>query len=165
MYLLTKELRQLLKSPVGKLYPEFDTAIPEISSFEFVISVGDVTTLNLIKNDLIPDLAIVDNFIQRDPHSETFNHTENVFYVENPPGTITTLLWETIDEAIRLSIEGNKQLIVVKGEEDLAVLPCIVMAPDDSIVLYGQPNEGLVIAKTLENKEKAQNFMDMMIEK
>ena len=41
--------------------------------------------------------------------------------------------------------------ITVNGEEDLLVLPVCIHAPDDAIIMYGQPNEGLVILRI--NKE------------
>ncbi|KZX13129.1 GTP-dependent dephospho-CoA kinase family protein [Methanobrevibacter curvatus] len=162
MYILTKKLRHLLKSPVGELYPDFRDAIPKIKSFNFIFSVGDVTTLNLIENGLIPDLAIVDNHIQRESHDKNFTFTDNIFKIKNPPGTIKKVLWETVDKAIKLSVENDKQLIIVDGEEDLAVLPVMIMAPDNSIVLYGQPNEGLVLVDTKENKNNAKKFLKMM---
>ena len=33
------------------------------------------------------------------------------------------------------------------GEEDLMVFPVCLFAPPNSVVMYGQPNEGLVIAE------------------
>jgi len=53
--------------------------------------------------------------------------------------------------------------IVVNGEEDLLVIPVCVHAPDNSIVLYGQPNEGLVVVEiTPEIRNKTQSLLDLM---
>ena len=52
-----------------------------------------------------------------------------------------------------------KRQIIVKGEEDLAVLPCILIAPQETIILYGQPNEGLVYLKACDVVEKAKKLM------
>ena len=53
--------------------------------------------------------------------------------------------------------------IVVTGEEDLLVLPVCVHAPQNAIVLYGQPNEGLVIVKvTQEIRNKTQQLLNLM---
>ncbi len=34
--------------------------------------------------------------------------------------------------------------MLVDGEEDLVVLPAIMIAPDGASVVYGQPDEGMV---------------------
>ncbi|TOF02143.1 DUF359 domain-containing protein, partial [Vibrio parahaemolyticus] len=61
----------------------------------------------------------------------------------NPPGTITEELLDAIIKAYEINKTGNKVLIVVDGEEDLAVLPCVITAPPGTVVLYGQPGEGV----------------------
>jgi len=43
----------------------------------------------------------------------------------------------------------------VDGEEDLAVIPCVLMAPEGSLILYGQPGEGVVLVETDKVKETA----------
>ena len=48
--------------------------------------------------------------------------------------------------------------ITVDGEEDLLVIPACIYAPDKSVVLYGQPNEGMVIVPVtseIRNKTKS----------
>ena len=54
--------------------------------------------------------------------------------------------------------------IIVNGEEDLLVLPVCIHAPKNSVVLYGQPNKGLVLVQiTTEIRNKAQTLLDLMI--
>ncbi|MDR2623968.1 MAG: DUF359 domain-containing protein [Methanobrevibacter sp.] len=160
MLVLKEDLRKILKKPMGRLFPNFEDVIPLLKKTEFFISVGDETTLNLIKNDLTPNLAIIDYSIQRRQHNIDLNYTTNVFNVDNPPGTITDQLWETIDLAIKKSVNEN-QLIVVNGEEDLAVLPCCLMAPEYGVILYGQPDQGLVLVKISDIREKAEEYIEM----
>ena len=119
------------------MYPEFEDAIPMIKEANFLISVGDQTTKNLVDNDLIPDLGIIDNRIQRKDHNHDIIRTENILEADNPAGTITENL----------------------GEEDLAVLPCLLVAPEDAVILYGQPNEGLVFVNVSDGKDKAAKLM------
>ena len=53
--------------------------------------------------------------------------------------------------------------LLVNGEEDLLVLPVCLFAPENSVVMYGQPNEGLVIAEiTNEVREKVQKIVNQM---
>ena len=160
MFKLDENLIGEFKAPLGKLYPEFEDAIPMIKKASFLISVGDQTTKNLIDTDLIPNLGIIDNRIQRKDHNHDIIRTENILEADNPAGTITEDLWETIEEAISLTLKDNEnRLIVVKGEEDLAVLPCLLIAPEDAVILYGQPNEGLVFVNVCEAKDKAKKLM------
>lgn len=160
---LNKDIILELKRPLGKLYPNFEDAIEDIKSSDFLISVGDATLNNLIKYELYPDIGIIDNLIQRKDHNHDFIHTEDILRAKNPAGTITDNLWETIEQSMELANEKNHQLIDVEGEEDLAVLPCILIAPDETTILYGQPNEGLVLLKVSEVKDKARELIDGFI--
>ena len=52
---------------------------------------------------------------------------------------------------------------MVIGEEDLLVLPVCAYSPENSVVLYGQPNEGIVIVQiNSEIRNKAQSIMNSM---
>ena len=160
---LNKDIIMELKKPLGKLYPDFEDAIDEIKSSEFLISVGDETFTNLIKHELYPNLGIIDNLIQRKNYNHNIIPTENILKASNPAGTITDDLWETIGKALELCGNGECHVIDVAGEEDLAVLPCILMASEDTTILYGQPNEGLVVLKVSDTKEMAQKIIDAFI--
>ena len=165
MFRLDENSIDEFKVPLGKLYADFEDAIPKIKEASFLISVGDQTTKNLVDNDLIPDLGIIDNRIQRKDYNHDIIRTENILEADNPAGTITENLWETIEEAISLTLKDSEnRIIVVKGEEDLAVLPCLLIAPEDAVVLYGQPNEGLVFVNVFEGKDKATKLMTYLIE-
>ena len=79
---------------------------------------------------------------------------------ENPASEIT-------DDAISIikSAFSSKPpvRIIVNGEEDLLVLQICIEAPDKSIVMYGQPNEGLVIVEiTPDVRAKVQKLLDLM---
>ena len=160
---LNKDIIIELKKPLGKLYPNFEDAIDEIKSCEFLISVGDATFANLTKYDLYPNIGIIDNLIQRKNHTHEIIRANHILKADNPAGYITDDLWETIEQALELSNNGECYVIEVKGEEDLAVLPCILMSNSETIILYGQPNEGLVLLKAGDLKDKAQILIDGFI--
>ena len=165
MFKLDEELIGEFKAPLGKLYVDFEDAIPMIKEANFLISVGDQTTKNLVDIDMIPNLGIIDHRIQRKNHNHDIIRTENILNAVNPAGTITEDLWETIEEAIGLTLyDKENRIIVVEGEEDLAVLPCLLIAPEDAVILYGQPNEGLVFVNVSEGKDKAQRLMTFFYE-
>jgi len=152
--ILPRRLRRKLKEPLGRLYPSpMEAPIPEGA---FIISVGDVTTHRLLQAGLKPRLAIIDNRVQRKASNYKIRYDAKILKCENPPGTITDELWTTIKKAIK---SGDNFLIIVDGEEDLAVLPSIILAPADAIILYGQPNEGVVLIKAEKMKQKAENII------
>ena len=68
--------------------------------------------------------------------------------ITNPPGTLSTESIILLRDLIKQNIDS---LIVVDGEEDLLALPSILFAPINGHVLYGQPNEGLVIVSVTES--------------
>jgi hypothetical protein len=53
---------------------------------------------------------------------------------------------------------------LIEGEEDLAVLPAILLSPLSWVVIYGQPEEGLVyIPITQEIKLKSLKLLQKFI--
>ena len=152
-----------LKKPLGKIYPDFEDAIDAIKSCEFLISVGDSTFSNLTKYELYPNIGIIVYLIQRKNYNHDVIRADHILKADNPAGFITDDLWETIGQALELSNTGECYVIEVAGEEDLAVLPCILMADPDTTILYGQPNEGLVLLKVCDVKNKAQMLIDGFI--
>jgi uncharacterized protein (UPF0218 family) len=48
---------------------------------------------------------------------------------------------------VKNAIEKGKGKIIVEGEEDLAALPALMLAPEGALVLYGQPGEGIVAVR------------------
>ena len=55
-----------------------------------------------------------------------------------------------MDKAIKM----GRSAVIVDGEEDLLALVAISVAPDGSLVVYGQPNEGLVLVPVTSQKKK-----------
>jgi len=156
---LKKECRKKFKKPFGKIYPSVDDINRSIFKDHFIISIGDETTNNLLNADLIPKIGIIDNTIKRKISKHKIEYSALTLNTFNPPGTITHDLWKTIRKAFSISDKSNI-LIVVDGEEDLAVIPCVLMAPKSSIILYGQPGEGLVLVEADKVKEKAKELLD-----
>lgn len=168
MLILKKEMRSEFKKPFGKLYPSIEDAEEilksSIQNGNPIISIGDVTTGNILETGIMPNLGIVDNKIERRPSEEEINYDNITLKTENPPGTITDELWKTIEKAFELMDSKHNVLITVKGEEDLAVIPCALMAPSGSIILYGQPGEGVVLCEVDKIKETAERLMKMLEE-
>ncbi|MEX1052881.1 MAG: GTP-dependent dephospho-CoA kinase family protein, partial [Nitrosopumilaceae archaeon] len=125
-----------------------------------IISVGDATTEKLIKYGIIPSLQIVDGLEKRVKKELPSANVKTSLSCFNPAAEITTQSIDTIKKAFQ---SPKPVRITVTGEEDLLVLPVCVFAPENSVVFYGQPNEGLVIVKiNPQIRNKAQSIMDSM---
>jgi hypothetical protein len=163
-----KSLRKDLKKPLGQLYDSIDqiteTLQKQLSDDKLLIGIGDVTTRKLVEMNLTPQICMVDNLIERRPVQHNLDHTENIKKVSNPPGTLTEGLIQLIIESLETSTQSNQIIIEVDGEEDLAVLPAILNAPMDTIILYGQPHEGIVLVKVEEAYDMALNYYNQLIQ-
>jgi hypothetical protein len=161
---LPDNLRDKLKKPLGILLKDSDVTkenvLNKIPAGSFVISVGDATTEKLIKYGIIPSLQIVDGVEKRVKRDLPSGNVKTTLNCNNPPAEITIESVKTIKKAFQSTTPVR---IAVTGEEDLLVLPVVVYAPAKSVVLYGQPNEGLVIVPiNAEIRNKAQSVMDSM---
>ena len=161
---LPDSLRNKLKTPLGLLLPENQAHKVNIqkhlSNNSYIITVGDRTTEKMIEFDLIPSLQIIDNLEKRKKREPPKLTNAVELTVSNPPAEITS---ESVDIIKKSFTMKTPVRLTVSGEEDLLVLPVCIHAPDNAIVLYGQPNEGLVIVKiTPEIRNKAQSLLDLM---
>jgi len=156
--------RDSFKNPLGVLLPESQADKAGIEQYlqddSYIITVGDRTTEKLVNFGIIPSLQIIDGIEKREKRDSIKLEGTTELTVDNPPSEITDSAIEVIKKAF--SMTGSVR-IMVSGEEDLLVLPVCVHAPENSVVMYGQPNEGLVIVKvTSEIRNKAQKLLDLM---
>jgi uncharacterized protein (UPF0218 family) len=166
-YSVTPELRARFKEPFGLLirgsFAETMSRMKGVVEEEKppkIVSVGDAVSLNLHAHKITPQLSITDNKCMRKEIEPTVLAVDEVVHVENPPGTIT----EEATKAIREALESDKHIhVIVDGEEDLLTLIAVLYAPERSLVVYGQPNEGIVIVKvTPEKKADAAEILKSM---
>jgi len=163
--ILPENLRHRLKKPFGKLVPDIAEIEAELKS-KNIISVGDKVTESVLKSGIVPMLCIYDGKTKRleiGIPAEIKKHAAKEIRVNNPAGTITTEAFDAIKQAIK---SGKKTKILVDGEEDLLTLAAIKTAPPGSVVLYGQPDEGIVmIVVDDKTKNKVEKILGEMIEK
>lgn len=143
--ILPEELKEKLRKPYGKVIDSFD----KIKFSGKLITVGDAVSYGAIKAKLNPDIIVFDLIEKRKPVSEDIRKTLGQFkgkdfFVVNPPGNITSELWDVVKKSLEIK---DKVKIVVKGEEDLAVLPFILESPLDTTILYGLRDKGMVRVK------------------
>ena len=167
MLKLPKHLRQELRKPFGQLHESIfsikQSLQQQLEEEKLIIAIGDVTSMKLFENEIQPQICIVDNLTKRKPIEHNLNHTENIKYVDNPAGVLTDEFIELCVNSIKEASTDNPLIIQVNGEEDLAVLPCVINSPKDAFILYGQPNEGVVLVKVNEAYDKALNYYKQLI--
>ncbi len=158
-YFLPQNQRKHFKNPLGKIIKnrqdivKFVNMLSQDDSTPKVIAVGDATTQVLVELSFIPDITIIDEHVQREKVPLLEIKNASVVEISNQAGYIMQSAWIEIINSLK--IEDNKIIIKIIGEEDLLVLPTILEAPLDSKVLYGQPNEGLVVVSVTEEVKKS----------
>lgn len=160
---LPENLRKALKNPIGILLKEKDVSRANILHFlsanSYIVTVGDATTERLLGYNLVPSLQIVDGLEKRSKR-KTPQSSATKLFCDNPAGQITTQSIEAIRKAFGLKPPTQ---IIVNGEEDLLVIPACIYAPQNTVVFYGQPNEGIVaVLVTDEIRNKTKAIMNLM---
>ena len=163
---LTDAQRQLLKRPLGELItgtpPKCNRMLEEVVAKEKpvrLILVGDAVARNATQTGIKPDVIIIDHKEKRQKAAQFSYAAEHVFRTGNSPGTIESGAWQVAEEAIR---RGNS-VVIVDGEEDLLTLVAILSSPDGSMVVYGQPGEGIVLVRvSTDKKAKINEIMEGM---
>ena len=162
---LPDSLREQLKIPLGVLLPESQADKIHIKKYladdSYVITVGDRTTEKMIDFGFTPSLQIIDGVERREKRTPPkLANPATELSVENPAAEITS---QSIDVIKKIFSMDPPVRLNVTGEEDLLVIPVCIYAPHNAVVLYGQPNEGLVIVKiTPEIRNKTQALLDSM---
>jgi uncharacterized protein (UPF0218 family) len=169
---LTPECIRILKEPFGNLIPDKNINRRKLNAVlrdaKKIISVGDATTDRLISFGIIPDISVIDGKERRMKRKYVNNSSLSGDQLDknlakelkcsNEAGTISMKAVELLQDALEMS---SPVRIIVDGEEDLLALPLFLIVPDKSVVMYGQPYEGLVVVKIdLKIRKKAKDLMD-----
>lgn len=147
---LSPSQRRKFKKPFGKfvIRPDAD---------KMAIVVGDSSLLKFRDKGWEYDLGVIDYLINRETYFPLVISPKEVsLQVENLPGTISIKLLA----ALKIALEQHFLHVQVIGEEDLAAVALILLAPLKSRIYYGQPGEGLVkIVITEKIKEQIKKIL------
>lgn len=159
---LPEALRSELKEPLGPIYTDAERLLSAATTP--IVTVGDVVTYHLLEADHTPAVAFVDERTKRqavdDEIREGIAGFDRERASDNPPATLTAGLLEILRTGID---EGGTTLVRVDGEEDLAALPAILVVPEGASVVYGQPDEGMVLVTADgETREFVRGLMERM---
>ena len=151
---LTPELRNELKKPQGLLIEgsleETMEQLKEIIRKEkpsTIISVGDIVSRNMTQQGIALNVLVIDNKTMRKPIQPITVDADQTIHAENPPGAITDEAWAAIKCAIE---QKGLTKVIVDGEEDLLTVVTVLSAPKNALVVYGQPQKGIVVVKVTE---------------
>jgi len=159
---LPAEMRGELKEPLGGIYTDADALLSEAGTP--VVAVGDIVTYYLLEAGYWPSVAIVDGKTKRERvEREVLSAIEEFderIDVANPHSTVTDDLLEALAAALDAP---EPTVIVVDGEEDLASLPAVVAVPEGGSVVYGQPDEGMVLVPVGDDtRARCRNLLERM---
>jgi len=159
---LPRDLRSELKEPMGALYT--DPAALLSDAGDPLVAVGDMVTYHLLSAGRVPDLALVDEKTKRSAVdsevADAITGFDRTVEIENPAGTLTRELLDTT----RDGLDSNATTLVdVAGEEDLAALPLVLLVPEAASVVYGQPDEGMVlVTPDTDVRERVRSILSRM---
>ncbi len=155
----SEELR-LFKKPAGALIRNEKISLDSLSPYlktQLIISVGDATTEKLLSLDIVPSIQIVDGKEQRKKRKLPQNRYAIEIRCVNPAGGVSNDAVNAVKKAL---VSEKPARITVDGEEDLIGVVVIALAPDDSVMFYGQPLEGIVAVRI--NEESRNRFREVI---
>jgi pantetheine-phosphate adenylyltransferase len=152
---INKAQRSFLSKPLGPI-----TKAATHKKNTIVAVVGDYALNQFIEKKWIYTIGVFDKLTQREPYGT--KHLDELtpdVEIDNPAGLISLDSLKKVD-LIDFSDNENKKHILVNGEEDLVTIPLILLMPLNSLIYYGQPNEGMVLLKVTEDlKEKISKLL------
>ncbi len=167
---LPDSMRVELKKPLGKLLTGLPNETVNIlrkvltqKNPPYFAVVGDFTSKNVLDAGLEPDLIVVDNRVMRSEVPPLDLGERRKITAINQAGTVDSSVWIALGEAVILK---SRVSVIVEGEEDLLVLPLISLTPIGSLIVYGQPREGMVVVEvTKKIKGWVEDFLSRMEER
>jgi uncharacterized protein (UPF0218 family) len=159
---LRPDLREELARPLGPVLTG-EAAEGAIRKAGRLASCGDVVTQDALRWGARPFVAVVDGRTQRGAPRPVPAATQRAFprvaSARNPPGEITVEL----QDGLRALVDAGGGLLLVDGEEDLALLPLVEVLPDRTTVIYGQPGAGVAFVEVdRSSRARARALMDRM---
>jgi GTP-dependent dephospho-CoA kinase len=155
IFRVPENIRADLKTPLGELIPDEKISHASIlskisrsgSEQKLVVSVGDRSTERLQEYAIPHNLEIIDHVEKRNRRGLIPFSGNLKLSGHNEAGTISSQALALLSKSLNLIQEDSDALVRIEimGEEDLLTLPVIAFFPPETVVAYGQPNEGIVI--------------------
>lgn len=157
---LPESLRGAFKDPFGPVETDAEAVLAAVDGP--LIAVGDIVTYHFLQAGREPDVAVVDERTKRETVADDVREAvvRPDVTVANPAGSLAEGLVRALATALAAD---DPTTVLVDGEEDLAVLPAVLLAPVGASVVYGQPDEGMVrVPVTADSKAKFRDLVERM---
>ncbi len=175
LFILPKSLIPLLRMPLGRSFrsvTEFLFTIRQ-KSHELAspngdtlwITVGDVVTYEFQKAGFLPQFSVIDKKTLRKALKQEYLQKiiqKDCLYALNEKGTISSHAIIMLNQIINLEHKRAIKQLIINGEEDLLVLPVVLLLPLGAYVFYGVKDKGIVAIMVTEKvKEKVYNLLKL----
>lgn len=176
-FVATQLVRDELRVPIGDIVTGTDSDVTQAGNKVktmlleqkplLVITVGDVVTHTLKEVGITPDIAVIDFMSRRQKfkplvkgHTSVLRHGA----FKNDAGSIESSFAlhfaALIKECFTVSEKKGYHQIEIDGEEDVPGLAVMLLAPLESVVLYGHFEAGVMYVRiTEEIKEYCENIL------
>lgn len=172
--LLPEDVRKQLQKPFGLLIRNFESWMADGGKdleADKIVTVGDVITKACNKLGLGQKISVIDFLVERqkifsDIRELGFEKYETMFTIANPPGTLTPELFARVRDIFLHKKSSGRIIVLIRGEEDLSVLPFLLFAPVGFTIFYGQPKEGVVkVDVSKQSKKYAREYIEKFTSK
>lgn len=145
---LSEVQKRKLTDPLGKVFeaPKPDLLHKKLDKHAKnlpICVVGDESLNFFMKHSLPFNLGLFDGHTNRYDISEVSKQLQDkeIEMIANPAGTISK---EASSKLSSLNLREKYSFLKVEGEEDLLTAALTLLLPLNSVIYYGQPNQGLV---------------------
>ncbi len=129
------------------------------------ITVGDVVTHEFVKRGFSPTFSVIDKKTLRKALNKEYLEKiiqKDCLYALNEKGTISQDSIKALFKLISLEHKRAIKQLIIDGEEDLLVLPVVLISPLGTRVMYGMRDRGIVAIEVTEKvKEKVYNLLKL----
>lgn len=156
---LTPALREVLKKPLGTVVKEID----QVPKDAVLVFVGDTAADSLLSAGFKPKMVVYDGMTRRirvGVSKAISSYDAKEHRIKNPAGHLEEGVFRLFRRLLR---SRSPSRVFVDGEEDLTALAAIAESPVGTVLVYGQPEEGLVVVRVDEEaKEKVKKILKEM---
>lgn len=116
----------------------------ELAAAKLLVSVGDAVTERSLRMGIPPAIQVVDGREKRAKRQVPTGVVAHELRLRNPAGALSD---EAFMQMARAYAAPRPVRVVVDGEEDLLALIPLARYPLGTVLVYGQPDEGLVVVR------------------